>query len=258
MTSSPSSPAREFLLACELHDPRRLGTALAAGLDPVAPFGGKTPVAWLLEMYTRSDRFPMCLRMLLDRGARVGDALVTAVLLDDAAGVRAAVSLDDGTALAQRVTLPSAFTPLEGVTPLHVAAEFGHRAAAEALLAAGAAVDARAAHDRDGLGGHTPLFHTVNAHAHRSAPVMHTLLAAGADPQVRIPGLTWGRGHEWESTFFDLTPVSYAQLGLLPQMHRDAHHIDATVRALLAAGGRPTPAMPNVPNRYVAASKGSR
>lgn len=255
MLAQPPDPLRDLLLACELHDPRRLEAVLGAGLDPIAPIGGKTPATWLLEMYTRSDRFTACLRLLLDRGAVVGDALLSAVLLDEPGAVRAVASADGGRALAQRVSLPSAFTPLEGVTLLHVAAEFGHLRSAEALLELGVPVDVRAALDADDLGGHTPLFHTVNSNANRAAPVMRLLLAAGADPEVRVPGLTWGRGFEWESTFFDLTPLAYAQLGLLPQMHRDPTHVDATVRALLAAAGRPVPAMANVPNRYVAAGR---
>ena len=74
MLAQPPDPLRDLLLACELHDPRRLEAVLGAGLDPIAPIGGKTPATWLLEMYTRSDRFTACLRLLLDRGAVVGDA----------------------------------------------------------------------------------------------------------------------------------------------------------------------------------------
>jgi len=81
--------------------------------------------------------------------------------------------------------------------------------------------------------------------------VMQVLLASGADPGVRIAGLVWGRGFEWESTFFDLTPLAYAQLGTLPQMHRDPLHVDGIVRVLLAAAGRVVPEMPNVPDRYL-------
>jgi len=51
-----------------------------------------------------------------------------------------------------------------------------------------------------------------------------------------------------------LTPLAFAQLGTLPQMHRDPVDIDAVVRALLVAARRPVPAMPNVPNRYVSRS----
>jgi hypothetical protein len=61
----------------------------------------------------------------------------------------------------------------------------------------------------------------------------------------------WGRGLAWETTCFDLTPVSYAQLGLLPQMHRDERDCDANVAELLRACGRAVPPLDNVPNRYL-------
>ncbi len=243
--------ADEFLIACELHDPQRLAAALDGGVDAAAPRDGKTPIAWLLEMYTRSNRLAACVRVLLDRGATLDDARLTPVLLNDPAATAAAVAVDPGL-VAHRTTLPSAFTPLDGATLLHVAAEYGHLAAAQALIAAGADVNARAGTDADGLGAHTPLFHTVNSHANRSRPVMDLLLHAGADVATQVAGLVWGRTFEWETTFFDLTPISYAQLGTLPQVHREPLHIDAVVRALLAAAGRPVPVMPNVPNRYLA------
>jgi ankyrin repeat protein len=246
--------ATDFLYACELHDADGITAALAAGLDPNAPLDGKTPVTWLLEMYTRSDAFPACLRTLLDRGATLEPGVLVAVLLNDTAAIERAVRADPASLL-HRSTLPSAFTPLDDVTLLHVAAEWGHLAAARVLVDSGADVNARAGVDADGLGGQTPIFHTVNAHANRSAPVMQLLLDAGADATARVAGLTWGRGHEWETTFFDLTPIAYAQLGTLPQMHRDERQITENVRALLAAAGRPVPPLSNVPNRYVARSR---
>lgn len=56
---------------------------------------------------------------------------------------------------------------------------------------------------------------------------------------------------DWETTFFDVTPVSYAQFGLLPQVHRTERDIYENIRALLAAAGRITPPLSNVPNRYL-------
>ena len=49
---------------------------------------------------------------------------------------------------------------------------------------------------------------------------MRLLLAAGANSEVRLKGIHWGKGYEWETTFFDVTPISYSQMGLLPQVHR--------------------------------------
>ncbi len=244
----------EFLVACELHSVERLRAVLDAGLDPSAPIRGKRPVDWLLEMYTRSDRLSGCVRLLQDRGAVLDDATVAPVLLDDGQALEAAIRADRSV-LEHRVSLISAFTPLVGATLLHVAAEYGHVNAARVLVAEGADVNARAAVDDHGLGGHTPIFHTVNSHANRSAPVMRLLLAAGASADVRLAGLTWGRGFEWETTLFDVTPVSYAQAGLLPQMHRDERDVYDNVRALLQAAGRAVPPMANVPNRYLGGAR---
>jgi hypothetical protein len=112
-------------------------------------------------------------------------------------------------------------------------------------------VNATAAVDEHGLNGHTPLFHTVNSIANRSEPVMRLLLGAGANPGVRLAGISWGKGFEWETTFFDVTPVSYAQVGLMPQVHRRERDIYANIRLLLEASGRRAPPLANVPNRYL-------
>jgi ankyrin repeat protein len=141
---------------------------------------------------------------------------------------------------------------LIGVTLLHVAAEYGHRDAAAKLLELGAEVDAKATVDEFGLNGHTPLFHTVNSNGNRSAPLMRLLLAAGARADLRLQGITWGKGFEWETTCFDVTPISYAQLGLLPQMHRCERDCYFNVSELLRAAGRVVPPLANVPNRYLA------
>ena len=80
---------------------------------------------------------------------------------------------------------------------------------------------------------------------------MEFLLEAGADPEHRIEGLVWGRGFEWETTLLDLSPISYAQLGLLPQMHRDERHVRDNVLHLQRSARRPLPPMGNVPNAYL-------
>jgi ankyrin repeat protein len=138
-----------------------------------------------------------------------------------------------------------------GASLLHVAAEYGHLNAARALVDLGADVNARAAVDEHGLNGHTPIFHTVNSNDNRSAPIMRLLLDAGAASDVRLTGITWGKGFEWETTLFDVTPVSYAQFGLLPQVHRKERDIYDNVARLLQAAGRTVPPLDNVPNRYL-------
>ena len=80
---------------------------------------------------------------------------------------------------------------------------------------------------------------------------MTILLDAGARTDVLLPGITWGTGFEWETTCFDVTPISYAQMGLLPQVHRRERDIYANISTLLAASGRRAPPLDNIPNRYV-------
>lgn len=241
---------QEFLNACETHSPARLRKVLEAGFDARAPIAGKPPVNALIEMYYRSDRFPECLALLLEAGAEIDDPLLAAVLLDDARRLEERLAANPEL-IHHRTSLVCAFTPLHGASLLHVAAEYCHLAVARVLLAHGADVDARAAFDDDGFNGHTPLFHTVSSNANRSAPMLALLLAHGARTDVSLAGITWGHGFPWATICFDVTPISYAQLGNLRQFQRDEVDIYSNVRAMLSAAGRPIPREPNVPNRYL-------
>lgn len=240
----------ELLIAIELHSVERVCDVIDAGLDVQVPIRGKMPMQWLTEMYTRSERFPECVRLLIEAGAVLDDPLVAPVLLDDADALAAALRKNPSL-LEHQTTMVSAFTPLVGASLLHVAAEYGHVAAARVLLEFGAGVDAKAAVDESGLNGHTPLFHTVNSNDNRSEPIMRLLLNAGARSDIRLHGITWGKGFEWETTCYDVTPVSYAQLGLLPQMHRREEDVYANIKLLLEAAGRSIESPRNVPNQYL-------
>ncbi len=245
-----TSAEQELLTAIELHSVEGIRAALDGGLDPRSQVAGRSLTTWLTEMYTRSDMFPDCLRLLLERGAELADPMLAPVLLDDEPAIRRALDASPSL-IAHRTTMVSAFTPLVGASLLHVAAEYGHATAVRVLLERGAEVDCRAALDANGFNGHTALFHTVNSNDNRSAPILHQLLAAGASPATSVRGITWGKGFDWETTVYDVTPVSYAQLGLLPQMHRQEEHIYANIALLLQASGRPAPTLSNVPNRYL-------
>lgn len=144
-----------------------------------------------------------------------------------------------------------AFTPLFGVTLLHVAAEYGHVRVARKLIKLGAQIDACADQDAVGFGGQTPLFHTVNSNQNRSEPVMRLLLEAGARADILLAGITWGKDMAWETECFDVTPVSYAQLGLLRQFQRSEEDTYSNIRTLLEALGRKVPPLKNIPNRYL-------
>ncbi len=245
-----ADPTEEMLSGFDGHDVEAVRAALDAGADPCNPVRGKAPILWLLEEYTRSDRLGDCLRLLLERGAELPDPYLTPVLLNDAPAVIKMVRAQPSI-LHHRTTLVSAFTSLEGVSLLHVAAEYCHFEAARALVEEGADVNAKAHIDNDGLNGHTPLFHTVNSIHNCSEPIMTLLLEAGARTDISLAGITWGKGFAWETTYFDVTPLSYAQMGLMPQMHRIEHDIYSNIRKLLTASGRTGTPLRNVPNRYL-------
>jgi ankyrin repeat protein len=240
----------ELIYAFDVHSVEKVQEVLDAGLDPRVPIEGKTPINRLTEAYLRSDRFPDCLRLLLERGAVLDDPALLPALLNDADALASAIDADPSL-LTHRTTMISSFTPLLGATLLHVAAEYGHLNVARVLVEKGADVNATAAVDEYGLNGHTPLFHTVNSHANRSEPILRLLLEAGAKADVRLHGLVWGKGYDWETTFFDVTPISYCQIGLFPQVHRREQDIYANIRQLVEAAGRTMPPLVNVPNRYL-------
>ena len=244
------SKTQALLVAFEVHSVERIKAVLDAGLALHVPVRGKLPVTWLTEMYTRSDSFPDCLRLLLDRGAVLEDPLIAPVLLNDADGLATAIRANPSL-LHHRTTMVSTFTPLVDASLLHVAAEYGNVKAARVLVDMGADVNAAAGVDEYGFNGHTPLFHTVNSNGNRSAPVMRMLLEAGAKSDMPLRGITWGKGFEWETTLFDVTPISYAQFGLLPQVHRSERDIYDNIKLVVAAAGRKVPPLHNVPNRYL-------
>lgn len=245
----------DIVTAIELHSVDRIRAAFDEGLDPRAPVRGKSLVNWLTEMYSRGRHFPDCLRLLLDRGAVLDDPFLALVLLNDGGQLAAAIRANPSL-LSHRTTMVSAFTPLVGASLLHVAAEFGNADAARVLIDSGADVNARASVDAYGLNGHTPIFHTVNSIHNHAAPILKMLLQAGAKIDVTVPGITWGKGFEWETTLFDVTPISYAQFGLLPQVHRRENDIYGNIRLLLEAAGRTVPPLENVPNRYLGPKTG--
>ena len=245
-----NSVETELLTAFELHSPDRIRAVLEGGFDVGSTINGQRPINALIEMYLRSDRFPSCLRLLLERGATLDDPKLSPVLLDDPDALSVAVH-SDPSLLQHRTTMVCAFTPLVGASLLHVAAEYGHLKVARKLLELGADVDARADQNSVGFGGQTPLFHTVNSNENRSEPVMRLLLEAGARADILLAGITWGQDMEWETECFDVTPVSYAQCGLLRQFQRSEEDTYGNIRTLLKVLGREMPQLRNIPNRYL-------
>jgi hypothetical protein len=63
--------------------------------------------------------------------------------------------------------------------------------------------------------------------------------------------LIWGKGYQWETLIPSVNPISYAMMGLLPQMHRNEIVISETVSLLLKAAYGIEYSLRNVPNAYL-------
>jgi len=240
----------DYLGAFEEHSPEDIQAALSGGASPVALIKGKRPIDILIEMYTRSPRFAACLRVMLDAGARIGDPLLEAVLLDDDVSLRQLVAEDAG-CVSRKLYPLCAYTSCHGVTALHICAEFNSVRCAKALLELGADVNARADVDADGLGGQSPIFHAVNSNGNYCRPVMEMLVDAGADLDLRVRGLVWGVTMDWETVVFDVTPISYAQCGLYRQFHRQERAVYGCIDYLYRKRYGVAAPVRNVPNKYL-------
>lgn len=246
----------DLLVAFEVHSPESIRSALTAGASPTdlirsqgAGGAGKTPMDSLIEGYLRSQRFTACLRVLIDAGATIADPVLEAVLFDDDEALERALEPPDR--VNKKLTVPCAFTSCEGVTPLHICAEFNSVRCARILLDAGADVNATADTDADGFGGQTPIFHAVNSIHNYCRPMMELLADAGADLDVRVTGLIWGPGQDWETRIVDVTPLSYAQCALYAQFHRREEDVYANLAYLYRRRYGPELPIHNVPNRYL-------
>jgi hypothetical protein len=240
----------DLLEAFELHSPEGIRKVLTAGASPVNAIGGKRPIDLLIEMYSRSEKFADCLRVMLNAGATVGDPLLEAVLLDDEEALRGILKASDG-GLQRKLYPLCAYTSCKGVSALHICAEFNSVRCATVLIEAGAEVDARADVDSAGIGGQTPLFHTVNSNHNYCRPMLELLIDAGADPGILVKALLWGDTMPWETVVFDITPISYAQCGLYSQFHRREADIYCNIAMLYRKRYATEPEIRNVPNKYL-------
>lgn len=211
---------------CESWDAAALKWLLDHGADPNRrdprrsvvgyPFPG-TALDYLIACYARSvERLSACIDILLEAGGETKyDAPAVLALLRNRLG-SLAEQIDADAALVQRrfPELDCGMSggrqlTLEGGTLLHVAAEFGNLAAAALLLDRGADVNARAAVNDAGAGGHTAIFHAVTQFNDGGLPVTQLLIERGADLAIRLklPG-----DYERPGEVVECTPLGYALL----------------------------------------------
>lgn len=244
------SRLEEIIIKIELHSAEGIRQCFTEGVNPNDHYNGEPLIYELISEYTRTPRFKDCVKAFVDHGFEMEDRILLAVLLDDAETLNRLLRSNPD-AVFKKYTLRCAYTPMYEVELLHICAEFNHTACAKTLVQHGAGVNTAAGKDENGFGGQTPIFHTVNQNSNQSADMMNYLLSQSADLKITVPGLIWGRSYDWETLIPAVNPVSYAAMGLLPQMHRDEKTITQTLTLLLkhAYGIDYTPR--NVPNKYL-------
>jgi ankyrin repeat protein len=136
-------------------------------------------------------------------------------------------------------------TPLAGTTLLHMCVDYDEIEIARWLLDRGMDVDARAAVDEDGFGGHTALFATVvsqpafwtnHSRGGGVAPFAELLLEHGADPNARASlrkQLHPGYGEDTLHEYRDVTPLSWGA-----RFHNQIFVSKPAMRLIAARGGR--------------------
>ena len=188
------------------------------------PYPG-TALDYVIALYARDPRrLSTCIDILLEAGGvtRYGVPGASQLLrgrLDDLAGQidtdpalvsRRFAELDCGMSGGRSLTL-------QGGTLLHVAAEFGHPAAAALLLDHGADVNARATIYDAGIGGQTAIFHAVTQFDDGGLPVTELLIDRGADLAVRVK---LAGDYERPGETVECTPLGYALLFGGPRQRR--------------------------------------
>lgn len=234
----------------ELHSVEGIKECFANGVNPNDHYKGEPLIYELTSEYGRGPKFKECVRAFVEHGLVFEDKILLSVLLDDAPVLDLQLKKDPE-AVRRKFSLRCAYTPLYEASLLHICAEFNHVSCGEILVKHGADINARAGIDEHGFGGQTPIFHTVNQNQDQSRDMMNYLLSKSADLHITVAGLIWGKGYEWETLIPAVNPISYAMMGLIPQMHRKEIVISNTVSLLLKAAYGIEYLPQNVPCAYL-------
>ena len=241
---------QKILAAFENHSPEEIKDCFDHGISSNAILNGKPIFMEMVNMYLRSPRFKDCIQVFIDHGLIFDDKVLLAVLSDDGQKMKNFIS-DNPAIIEKRYSLDCTFTPLTDVSLLHICAEYNLVQVARVLLEHGADCNSKAAVDKNGFGGHSPIFHTVNQHRNASMDMLKILIDQKADLNLMVKGLIWGKGYDWETYIPAVNPISYTMMGLLRQFQRTEEDIYTVVELLqkMANGIEYYPK--NIPNKYL-------
>jgi ankyrin repeat protein len=241
---------QQIIYEIELHSVEGIKQSFQNGLNPNDLFNNQPLIYELISEYTRSPKFKDCVKVFLEYGLQFDDKALLSVLCNDGSALALQLK-SDPEIVKRRYVLRCAYTPLYQVTLLHICAEFNHRDCAEVLVKNGADINEKAGIDEHGFGGQTPIFHTVNQNSNQSFEMLDFLISKSADLHYTVPGLIWGKSYEWETLIPAVNPISYAMMGLLPQLHRKEDTIAKIVSTLLKVAYGIDYVPTNVPNAYL-------
>lgn len=229
-------PTQQGLMwTCETLNESGMSFLLGLGAELAEAQGDRfAPVALLLQTYNRNPEGKhRCLELVAARGIDLPDTPVMAVhrgridLLE--AHLRRDPNMLHRTFSHQEIYPPALAchadptyalhgTPLDGTTLLHICVDFDEIEIGRWLLDHGADVNAKAAIDADGFGGHTPLFCCVVSQAYlcrrqQDAAFARLLLDHHADPNARASLRKQLRFVPDESMheYRDVTPISWGE-----------------------------------------------
>lgn len=241
----------QMLYDIEVHSVEGIGRYFEQGGNPNEIHDGMPLFTTMVEMYARTPRFKDCVKAFIDAGLQFEDEALLAVFIDDAEKLKKLINNDAALISKTWSLFNNTYTSLTGGTLLHFCAEYNSVACAKVLVQNGADVNAQAALDEYGFGGHTPIFHTVNQNSNNSAGMLDFLLQNSAELLITVKGLIWGKGYEWETFIPAVNPISYAMMGSLPQMHRKEKTVTAVVSMLIKHAFGIDYMPKNVPNAYL-------
>jgi hypothetical protein len=220
---------------CETLNDAGLALLLDMGAELADEHGDRlAPVALILQTYSRyPEGKHRCLELAAGRGVELPDTPVMAVHRGRIDLLEALLKRDSqmlGRTFSHEEIYPPALgcsadpsyalhgTPLAGTTLLHICVDFDDIEIARWLIERGADVNARAAIDDDGFGGHTALFGCVVSQAYmcgrqRDAEFARLLLDHGADPNARASLRKRLRFVPDESVheYRDVTPLAWGE-----------------------------------------------